>query len=81
MIRLQDLFLSATFILAACALFALPATAAPARCSGEQRICIADCNKALSGGALSTCVTNCGQRQAICVKTGCWDKFCGLLRQ
>jgi hypothetical protein len=31
------------------------------------------------------CFTNCGQRQAMCVKTGCWDngsqKYCGLLRE
>jgi hypothetical protein len=34
---------------------------------------------------VSVCFTNCGQRQAMCVKTGCWDngnqKYCGLLRE
>jgi len=34
---------------------------------------------------LSICITNCGIRQSMCRKTGCWDsgaqKYCGLLKQ
>ena len=61
------------------------AFAAPMRCSGEQKTCIAVCNKSLDKGSISTCVTNCGLRQSLCMKTGCWDsgvqKYCGLLKQ
>jgi hypothetical protein len=61
------------------------AHAAPMRCSGEQKTCIAVCNKSLDRGSISTCVTNCGLRQSLCMKTGCWDtgfqKYCGLLKQ
>lgn len=60
------------------------AQAAPMRCSGQQDLCIAACNKA-AAATRSACITACGQRQAVCVKTGCWDNkvqtFCGLLRQ
>lgn len=66
-------------------LCAAAAFAAPMRCSGEQKTCIANCNKSPDRGLLSTCVTNCGLRQAMCMKTGCWDggfqKYCGLLKQ
>jgi hypothetical protein len=35
--------------------------------------------------AVSICVTNCGARQSICMRTGCWDsgvqKYCGLQKQ
>jgi hypothetical protein len=61
------------------------AIAAPMRCSGEQKTCTAICNKSLDRGSISTCVTNCGLRQSLCMKTGCWDsgvqKYCGLLKQ
>lgn len=61
------------------------AVAAPMRCSGEQKTCIAVCNKSLDRGSISTCVTNCGLRQSLCMKTGCWDngfqKYCGLQKQ
>ena len=61
------------------------AFAAPMRCSGEQKTCIAVCNKSLDRSSISTCVTNCGLRQSLCMKTGCWDtgfqKYCGLLKQ
>ncbi len=79
---LLSLFMS--FVLSG--LFApTPAAAAAMRCSGEQTACIAACKKSSPAAALSMCITNCGQRQAICMKTGCWDsgteKYCGLLRQ
>lgn len=61
------------------------ALAAPMRCSGEQSVCIASCKKSPDRSSLSTCVTNCGLRQSLCMKTGCWDngfqKYCGLLKQ
>ena len=66
----------------ACATAAL---AAPMRCSGEQKTCIVACNKSPDRSSISTCVTNCGLRQSLCMKTGCWDtgfqKYCGLLKQ
>ncbi len=71
--------------LAALAVLGSQAGAAPMRCSGEQKICLTACNKTAKGAAVSVCFTNCGQRQAMCVKTGCWDngnqKYCGLLRE
>jgi hypothetical protein len=61
------------------------ALAVPMRCSGEQTTCIANCKKNPDRSFLSVCVTNCGARQSICMKTGCWDsgvqKYCGLLKQ
>jgi len=55
------------------------------RCSGEQTTCIANCKKNPDRSYLSICITNCGARQSICMKTGCWDsgaqKYCSLLRQ
>jgi hypothetical protein len=61
------------------------ATAAPMRCSGEQKTCIANCNKSPDRSTIAICVTNCGTRQSMCMKTGCWDsgfqKYCGLLKQ
>jgi hypothetical protein len=66
-------------------LFIEAAVAAPMRCSGEQKTCITACNKSLDKSLISTCVTNCGLRQSLCMKTGCWDtgfqKYCGLLKQ
>jgi len=59
--------------------------AAPMRCSGEETICINSCKKNPDRSTLSICITNCGIRQSMCRKTGCWDsgaqKYCGLLKQ
>jgi hypothetical protein len=59
--------------------------AAPMRCSGEESICIINCKKNPDKSTMSICVTNCGVRNAMCKKTGCWDngaqKYCGLLKQ
>jgi hypothetical protein len=61
------------------------ALAAPMRCSGEQKICTTNCNKSADRSLISICVTNCGARHSMCMKTGCWDsgiqKYCGLLKQ
>lgn len=66
-------------------LWGAAAWAAPIRCSNEQATCIAACKASAPAATLSVCITNCGQRQAMCVKTGCWDsgasRYCGLLRQ
>jgi hypothetical protein len=59
--------------------------AAPMRCSGEESICINSCKKNPDKSIMSICATNCGVRNAMCKKTGCWDsgsqKYCGLLKQ
>jgi hypothetical protein len=58
--------------------------AQPMRCSGEQRVCVSNCIKANPASA-SVCATDCGARQSLCMKTGCWDngtqKYCGLMKQ
>jgi hypothetical protein len=65
------------------ALLGLPALAAPMLCSGEQKLCIANCGPAAAGPSM--CVTACAQRKAACLRTGCWDngrqRYCGLTRQ
>jgi len=60
------------------------ALAAPMLCSGEQKTCIAACQRnprALVGD----CIANCRARFNYCRQTGCWDsgikRYCGLLRQ
>jgi len=66
-------------------LYAQAALAEPMKCSGEQKACIANCNKTPNRASISVCITNCGARQAMCVRTGCWDsgtqRYCGLARQ
>ena len=61
------------------------ARAVPMRCSGEETICISGCKKSVDRSTVTICVTNCGVRNAMCKKTGCWDsgvqKYCGLLKQ
>ncbi|MFZ0623717.1 MAG: hypothetical protein WAM76_17165 [Pseudolabrys sp.] len=73
-------------VLAALApLFPPAVVAAPMRCSGEQTACITSCKKNPDRSMLSICITNCGLRQSVCMKTGCWDsgiqKYCGVLKQ
>jgi len=83
------MFAHRKLIAAAAVLFGLfdcrIALAAPMRCSGEQKICITNCNKSLDRSSIPTCFTSCGARQSLCMKTGCWDngfqKYCGLLKQ
>jgi GSG1-like protein len=66
-------------------LSAASALSAPMRCSGEEKVCIAACKKSLDRSSLPICLTNCGQRQSACMKSGCWDsgpqRYCGLLKQ
>ena len=62
-----------------------PVFSAPMRCGGEEKVCIAACKKSLDRSSLSTCLTNCGLRQSVCMRSGCWDsgpqRYCGLLKQ
>lgn len=68
-----------------CLVYSQTAFAGPMRCSGEQKACISNCNNTPNRASISVCITNCGARQAMCIKTGCWDngtqKYCGLARQ
>ena len=77
-----------TVVIAVCAGLLLSTAAAfaqPMRCSGEQKTCIANCQKIPNRAIIPTCVTNCGARQSACMKTSCWDsgtfKYCGLMKQ
>jgi hypothetical protein len=75
--------------IAAVSLFAVlgtgPTQAAAMRCSNEEKTCIAACNKNAPKAALPACITTCGHRKAVCMRSGCWDngmqRYCGLLRQ
>jgi hypothetical protein len=58
--------------------------AAPMLCSGEQKTCIAACQKN-PPTLVGDCIANCRARTNYCKQTGCWDngskRYCGLLRQ
>jgi len=77
--------INATAAIVAIYLLGTPtALAAPMLCSGEQKTCIAVCQRnplALIGD----CIANCRTRFNYCRQTGCWDngikRYCGLLRQ
>jgi hypothetical protein len=70
-------------IVGLCLLCAQTVRAEPMKCSGEQKTCLANCNKIPNRA--SVCATGCGARQSYCIRTGCWDngvqRYCGLLRQ
>lgn len=74
--------LSAAAVVGLGLLCAQAAVAEPMRCSAEQKLCVANCTKSADH---PTCLANCGRRQFMCVRTGCWDNgvrpYCGLLRQ
>lgn len=77
--------IAAIAALAGIVLFGGGATLAdPMKCSGEQTACIAACKKA-PRATQSSCLTTCGTRQSVCMKTGCWDngaqRYCGLNKQ
>ena len=61
------------------------ALAQPMRCSGEQKTCIANCQKNIDRTVASQCTANCHIRLTNCIKNGCWDsgtfKYCGLMKQ
>jgi hypothetical protein len=60
------------------------AGAAPMLCSGEQKTCIAACQKN-PPTLVGDCIANCRSRFNYCRQTGCWDngrnRYCGLGRQ
>ena len=66
------------------ALGAGAALAGPMMCSGEQKTCIAVCQKNPPPLAVD-CINACRNRFNYCRHTGCWDSgtssYCGLLRQ
>jgi hypothetical protein len=75
-------FLAAAALVGLALFCSQPAGAQPMKCSGEKQACIAACNQLPKGASISVCLTNCSARQAICVRTGCWDNgmhvYCGL---
>lgn len=60
------------------------AYAQPMKCSGEEKTCQQACAKGPSA-TKSACLTECGVRRNICMRTGCWDngrlRYCGLAKQ
>ena len=78
------IFIAIATIVAAGFLSAHAARAEPMKCSGEEKACIAVCQKG-PRGLLPNCVTNCRARFNFCRQTGCWDdgksRYCRLLRQ
>ncbi len=60
------------------------ANAQPMKCSGEEKTCQAACAK-VATGKTSACLTECGVRKNVCMRTGCWDdgrlRYCGLAKQ
>jgi hypothetical protein len=66
-------------------LCAQTALAEPMKCSGEQKVCIVLCNQNPKRASIPVCVTNCGARLSMCIRTGCWDngvhRYCGLSRR
>jgi hypothetical protein len=77
--------LNAIAIVVGLYLFSAPtALAAPMLCSGEQKTCIAACQRSPLA-LIGDCIANCRTRFNYCRQTGCWDngtnRYCGLLRQ
>lgn len=74
------------------ALLALPAAlllpsiahGQPMKCSGEEKTCQQTCARA-PAASKSACLTECGVRKNVCMRTGCWDdgrlRYCGLAKQ
>ena len=71
-------------IIALLTLGAGTALAAPMLCSGEQKNCIAACQKN-PAALVADCIAGCRARFNYCKHTGCWDsgtsRYCGLGRQ
>jgi hypothetical protein len=86
MASVKTLILSAIAAVAGLGLLCVQtALAEPMKCSGEQKTCIIICNQSPKRASVPVCVTNCGARLSMCIRTGCWDngvhRYCGLLRQ
>ncbi len=62
---------------------ALTARAAPMMCSGEEKTCIAVCQRS-PRALIGDCIAGCRARGNYCRHTGCWDngvnRYCGLGR-
>ncbi|RDV01179.1 hypothetical protein [Undibacter mobilis] len=60
------------------------ANAQPMKCSGEEKTCQQACAK-VPTAMKSACLTECGVRRNVCMRTGCWDngqlRYCGLAKQ
>jgi hypothetical protein len=60
------------------------AHAQPMKCSDEEKTCQKACAKG-PAATKSACLTECGVRRNICMRTGCWDngrlRYCGLAKQ
>jgi len=71
-------------VVAAALLGTQTALAAPMLCSGEQKTCIAACQR-MPLNLIADCIAGCRARLNFCKHTGCWDngrnRYCGLLRQ
>ena len=73
-------------LIALCAAFVMSgaANAQPMKCSGEEATCQQACAKR-PAATKSACLTECGVRRNICMRTGCWDdgrlRYCGLSKQ
>lgn len=82
-VRLALVALAAAFVLSGAALSSA-ALAQPMKCSGEEKTCQSACAK-VPLGSTSACLTECGTRKNICMRTGCWDngrlRYCGLAKQ
>ncbi len=65
-------------------LFAGIGHAEPMKCSGEEKTCQQTCAK-VPAASKSACLTECGVRKSVCMRTGCWDngrlRYCGLMKQ
>ena len=85
MLRYSRQVIRSLILIAAILLGIGPVSAAPMRCSDEEKACIIICAKSNDLRKPSACVSNCQARQAQCRQTGCWDngaqRYCGLLRQ
>jgi hypothetical protein len=73
-----------TVIVALLAFGAGTAIAGPMMCSGEEKNCVAVCQKNPPALAVD-CINTCRDRFNYCRHTGCWDsgtsRYCRLLRK
>lgn len=82
-IRLALVALVAAVVLSGAAMSSA-ALAQPMKCSGEEKTCQSACAK-VPRASTSACLTECGVRKNVCMRTGCWDngriRYCGLAKQ
>lgn len=77
--------LLAVATIAAALCFSRAALADAMKCSDEQKACLTICNGIANGAKKTACITDCSQRRAACLTTGCWNNgvkmYCDLLRR